>query len=130
MVPEIERVLASFAPDQPVWDVETMNRALYTMWGLLIFQLGAGVAASLGMIALILTIVGVYGVVSYDTSRKTREIAIRLALGARPADVLRMILQHGILIVGVGLTGGVVAAFAASHMVAKFLIVSSTELMV
>jgi putative ABC transport system permease protein len=130
LIPELEQLLASFAPGQPVWDIKTMHQALYTLWGLLIFQLGAAFAACLGTIALMLSIVGVYGVVSYDTSRKTREIGIRMALGAQPMDVVRMIGRHGLFMVGGGVVVGLGAAVAASRMVGTFLIVSPTDPMV
>jgi macrolide transport system ATP-binding/permease protein len=130
VIPELEQLLASFAPGQPVWDMKTMHHALYTLWGLLIFQLGAAFAACLGTIALMLTIVGIYGVVSYDTSRKTREIGIRMALGAQPMDVLRMIGRQGLFIVGGGVVAGLGAAVAAARMVGTFLIVRPTDPMV
>jgi ABC-type antimicrobial peptide transport system permease subunit len=127
LIPDLERLLASFAPGQPVWDMKTMHQALYTLWGLLIFQLGAVFAACLGTIALMLSIVGVYGVVSYDTSRKTREIGICMALGAQPMDVVRMIGRHGLFIVGAGVVVGLGAAVGASRLVGTFLIVSPTD---
>jgi putative ABC transport system permease protein len=127
MIPELKRILDTLAPGQPVWDVQTMNQALYTLPGLLIFQAGARLAAFLGGIALILTIVGVYGVVSYTTSRKSREIGIRMALGARPIEIFRMVIRHGIIIVGTGLVVGLGATLAATSIVRKFLIVSSTD---
>ena len=127
MIPELEHVLASIAPGQPVWDVQTMNQALYTLPGLLIFQAGAGLAAFLGAIGLILTIVGVYGVNSYAASQKTREIGIRMALGARPAEIRKMILRRGILTVCMGLIVGLAAAFAAARVIGRFLIVPPTD---
>jgi predicted permease len=130
MIPEVERVLSTFAPDQPVWDVKTMNQALYTLPGLLIFQAGARLAAILGGIGLILTIVGVYGIVSYNTSRRSREIGIRMALGATPIEVFRMIISYGIFIVGIGLAIGLAATLAAASIIRKFLIVSPTDPMV
>jgi predicted permease len=116
IVPELERVLASFAPGQPVWDIETMNQALYTLQGLLIFQVGAGLAALLGTVGLILTIVGVYGVVSYDTSRRTHEIGIRMALGAQRRDVLRLVLEQGAKLALFGVAIGIVAALALTRL--------------
>jgi predicted permease len=127
MIPELERVLTSFAPGQPVWDVESMNQALYTLPGLLIFRAGAGLAAFLGTIGLILTIVGIYGVNSYAASQKTHEIGIRMALGARPADIWKMVLRQGIFIVCIGLIVGLAAAFAAAELIGRFLIVTPTD---
>ncbi len=127
MVPEIERVVAGLAPDLPVFDAKTMTQALVTLNGLLIFQVGASLAASLGILDLVLAIVGVYGVVSYAASQKTHEIGIRMALGAEPADILKMIFGQGLVIVGIGLVLGLAAAFAAAHVVGNFLTVSGTD---
>ncbi|HUJ30761.1 MAG TPA: ABC transporter permease [Candidatus Acidoferrum sp.] len=127
MIPQIEHVVGSLAPDLPVFDVKTMTEALDTLNGLLMFQLGAGLAAALGILGLVLAIVGVYGVVSYAASQKTHEIGIRMALGARPANILAMIFGQGMLIVGIGLVLGLAAAFAAAKVVGNFLAVSATD---
>src|SRR5579863_4920781 len=106
----------------PVYGVQTMSSAMRSLNGLFLFQFGAGLAASLGIIGLILAKVGVYGVVSYSASQRTREIGIRMALGARPAAVLRMICQQGVAIIGIGLIVGLFAAFALGRVVGSFLI--------
>lgn len=127
MIPEIERVIASMAPSLPVFDVNTMVQALYTLNGLLMFQFGAALAAALGILGLLLAVVGVYGVISYAASQQTHEIGIRLALGAQQANILRMVFKHGLLIVAVGLILGLVVAIAAAQVVGNFLIVSATD---
>jgi macrolide transport system ATP-binding/permease protein len=127
MIPEVERVIATAAPDLPVFDVETMTEALNTLAGLLIFKIGAALAAAFGLLGLILAVVGVYGVISYVASQRTHEIGIRMALGAHPRDILRMILGQGIVIIGVGLTVGFAAAFSAAHVVRNFVAVSATD---
>jgi predicted permease len=127
MVPELERVIQSLAPDLPVFDVRTMTQALYTLNGLLVYQLGAALAASLGTLGLVLAIIGVYGVVSFDASQKTHEIGIRMALGAQPTDVLKLIFGKGLLIVGIGLAVGLAAAFGAARLAGNFIAVSPTD---
>lgn len=127
MIPELERIIASLAPSLPVFDVHTMVQALYTLNGLLMFQIGAALAAALGALGLVLAIVGVYGVISYAASQQTHEIGIRIALGAQPAAILRMIFRHGLLIVSVGLVFGIVAAVTAAKVVGNFLTVSATD---
>ena len=127
MIPQIEHTIESIAPDLPVFDVKTMTEALDTLNGLLMFQLGAGLAAALGTLGLILAIVGVYGVVSYAASQKTHEIGVRLALGAQPMSILKTVLGQGMLIVGMGLVLGLAAAFAAAKVVGNFLAVSGTD---
>jgi len=93
----------------------------------LIFRIGAALAASLGTLGLVLAIVGVYGVISYAASQRTHEIGIRIAIGARPQDILRMILGQGIVIVAVGLVIGLAAAFLAARLVRNFVTVSATD---
>ena len=127
MIPEVERVIQSMAPDMPVFDVKTMTEALDTLNGLLIFQIGAVLAAALGILGLILALVGVYGVISFAASQKTHEIGVRMALGAQRWDVLKMIFGEGLLIVGIGLAIGLAAVLAASRVMGQFLIVSATD---
>jgi predicted permease len=127
MIPAVEHLIETLAPDLPVFDVKTMPEALNTLNGLLVFQIGAVLAASLGILGLILAIVGVYGVVSFAASQRTHEIGIRMALGARPLDILKMVFGQGFTIVGIGLLAGLAAAYAAGQVVGKFLTVSATD---
>jgi putative ABC transport system permease protein len=76
---------------------------------------------------LVLAIVGIYGVVSYVAAQRTHEIGIRMALGARRLDILRMTLSQGIIIVGVGLIIGLAGALLTSRVVANFITVSPTD---
>ena len=66
------------------------------IFGYFMFRLGAVQAGGMGLLGLALAIVGVYGVVSFGASLRTREVGIRMALGAQPRDVLRLILGQGI----------------------------------
>src|SRR5678815_2554377 len=67
-------------------------------------------------IALLLACVGIYGIVSYDTARRTSEIGVRMALGARPADVIRLVMRQTIVVVVVGAVTGMGVALAASRL--------------
>jgi len=127
MIPEIEHAIESLAPQLPVFDVQTMSQALNTLNGLLFYKIGAVLAALLGMLGLVLAIVGVYGVVSYAATQKTHEIGVRMALGAQPADILRMVFREGLLIVGIGLVVGIGGALAAGQVVGSFLTVSARD---
>jgi predicted permease len=126
-IPVIERLIASMAPDLPVFDVKTMTQALDTLNGLMVFQLGAGLAAVLGVLGLILSVIGVYGVISYSAAQRTQEIGVRMALGARPADVLWMVLRHGSLVVGIGLVLGLLCAFGAGRLIRPFLVIDAAD---
>jgi len=120
---EGQSVIRSLAPNLPVFNVETMTESLDTLnGGFLVFQLGAGLAAALGLLGLTLAIVGVYGVISYSTSQRTHEIGIRIALGAQRSQILTLILRQGLIIVGIGLLAGCVAAFAVARLAANLLV--------
>ncbi|HLZ43370.1 MAG TPA: ABC transporter permease [Candidatus Sulfotelmatobacter sp.] len=122
MVPEIQQVVQSLVPAMPVYGVRTMTAALQGINGLLLFEVGAGLAAALGLLGLALAIVGVYGVMSYSVSQRTREIGLRMAVGAQRGDILRMVGRGGLLMVGGGLLVGLVAAFAVGRLVSDFLV--------
>jgi ABC-type antimicrobial peptide transport system permease subunit len=105
-----------------------MRQSLNGVFGYLIFRLGAIQAGGMGLIGLILAMVGVYGVVSFGASLRTREIGIRMALGAEPRDVLRLILGQGVQLVFVGLAIGLAAAVAMSRVLTRFLpLVDATD---
>ena len=127
VIPEVERTIASLAPDLPVFEVKTMQEALYTLNGFLAYEVAAGLAAAMGLLGLTLSIVGVYGVIAYAASQRSHEIGVRMALGAQPRQILQMMLRQGIVIVGVGLGVGVLAALAAAKVVGTFLTVSPTD---
>jgi ABC-type antimicrobial peptide transport system permease subunit len=96
-------------------EIQTMRQALGTAGGFMLFRVGAMQAGAMGGLGLLLAVIGVYGVVSYGASQRTREIGIRMALGARPYDVLHMILRQGVLLVA----GGIVAGLAASALITR-----------
>jgi predicted permease len=84
-------------------------------------QIGAAVSAGLGMIALLLATMGIFGVTSYVVRQRTREIGIRMALGAQPRDVLKLFLRQGGGRIALGLLIGLGASWAASRLFARFL---------
>jgi predicted permease len=121
-VSEVRAVADSLAPAIPIYGVRTMTEALHGGNGLLFFEVGASLAAALGVLGLVLAIVGVYGVMSYAVSQRTQEIGLRIALGAQKGDILRMIGRQGALIVASGLTVGLLTASAAGRLVSDFLV--------
>ena len=119
---EVLALVRELAPSLPVFDVQPMAQALKTMNGLLLFQIGAVLAASMGTMGLMLAVVGMYGVLSYATALRTHEIGIRVALGAQTGEVIRMILRQGVVIVAVGLAVGILAAVGMGRLVESLLV--------
>jgi putative ABC transport system permease protein len=115
-------IIENLAPTMPIFAVRSMTQALDGLNGLLFPKLGALLAGVLGSLGLILAIVGVYGVVSYAVAQRTREIGIRVALGAQPVEILTMISRQGLAIIAIGVAVGVFAAFAVSQLLGDFLI--------
>jgi len=119
---EMTAVIHSLEPAMPVFDVQPMTAALETMNGFLIFQFGAVLAASLGTLGLLLAIVGVFGVISYSANQRTHEIGVRMALGARPLQILQMVLRQGFAIIVLGVLSGALAAAAMAKLLANLLV--------
>jgi predicted permease len=84
-------------------------------------RMGAGLLTVFGVLALILAVVGVYGVLSYSVNQQTREIGIRMAMGAQSGRVLRLVVKQGMRLAAVGLTLGLLIAFAAMHILSSLL---------
>ena len=115
-------------PEMPIGDLQTMNRSLSGLQGFLLFRIGAMQAGLLGLLGLALAVVGVYGVVSYGAAQRTREIGIRMALGAMPGDIFRIILQQGVWLIVSGVVLGLAGAAALTRLLNRFLLlVSATD---
>ena len=126
--PRLEREIKTLAPDMPMADLRTMNETLQGAFGFLIFRIGALQAGGLGVLGLVPAIIGVYGVVSFGASLRTREIGIRVALGAQTTDVLRLILGQGLALVAVGLLVGLLVSLQMSRVLSHFLpLVNATD---
>jgi predicted permease len=101
-------------------ETKPMSRALGL--ALLPSQAGAAMLGAMGILGLMLAAIGLYGVLLYSVSRRTREIGLRVALGATPADVLQMIGQHCLVLVGSGVIIGLALASFAMQPLAAFLV--------
>jgi predicted permease len=121
-VTPVMQAAQSLASTMPVYGVQTMTQSLNGINGLFLFQLGAGIAASLGILGLVLATIGLYGVVSFSATQRTREIGIRMALGARPAEVLKMICTKGLAIIGIGLLIGTGLGMAVGRLIGGLLL--------
>jgi putative ABC transport system permease protein len=113
--PSVVAAIAAVDASQPVYHVTTLRELVDA--ALLPNVAAMSMMTAFGALALLLAAVGVYGVVSYVVGQQTREIGVRLALGASPAEVLRLLLARGLSLIAIGaLTGGVLAAAMARLM--------------
>jgi predicted permease len=115
----IRDIVTRFDPTQPVFDIRTMEERVAETWAthrLLTFLL-----AIFAGLALLLAAVGLYGVLSYSAFRRLREIAVRLALGARPAHIRSLVMGHGLRLFGVGIIVGAMAVAASASVIRSFL---------
>lgn len=109
----------AFDPNQIIWRAQTLEELLGTSVAPRRFNmLLLGIFAS---VALVLAAVGLYGVMSYSVSWRTHEIGIRMALGAKRADVLRLVIRQGMTMTVIGLVIGLIGAFALSRVIAGLL---------
>jgi predicted permease len=119
---DIESNLHMLAPDIAVKEMQTMTQSLQGLNGFFLFRFGAQLTSTMGLLGLILAVVGVYSVVSYAAVQRTHEIGIRMALGAAPRDILRMVLRQSVVLVGVGLAVGLAAALAGTRAIASLIV--------
>ncbi|MGE5813903.1 MAG: ABC transporter permease [Acidobacteriota bacterium] len=116
---EIQRAVWNVNPNLPIANVETLSdieshSMAQTSFAMVMLVIAAGVALLLG-------VVGIYGVIAYIAAQRTREIGIRVALGAQQGDVSRLFLRHGLALLAIGLAGGLVAAIALTRLMASLL---------
>lgn len=106
-------------PDQPIYNIRTMNEirsesVAPERLNLTLLSIFAGMA-------LVLAVVGIYGVMSYSVTQRTHEIGIRMAIGARPRDVFRMVLGQGMMLALIGIVLGLAGAFGLTRLMAAML---------
>ena len=114
LTPSVRAVVAQLDPDLAVDDVQTMEQALSDSMARSRFS--AALLALFAALALVLAVVGTYGVLSYGVTQRRKEIGIRMALGARPGSVLGMVLREAGGVVVVGLAAGLLGAFALTRL--------------
>ena len=113
LVAPVRGVLRDLDPAVPVYDVATLQSLVAKASGQRVFVMR--LLAGFAVMALLLAAIGLYGVVSYGVAQRTREVGVRVALGAQPADILRLVLSQGFAVVGAGIAAGLAAALVATR---------------
>ncbi len=124
---EVERTVHELNADLPVFGATTLRSSMQL--GSIFERLAGTFASAFGLLALVLAAVGIYGVIAYTTRQRTHEIAIRMALGARRADVLWLVLGQGLLLTLAGLAVGIAVSLALTRYLKSVLFgVTATDL--
>ena len=118
-VNEISQAVWSVNPNLPLANVRTLQEIYNASLARTSFTLV--MLAIAGAMALLLGVAGIYGVISYSVSQRTREIGIRIALGAQNAEVTRMFVRHGLMLAAIGIACGLAAAFALMRLMSSLL---------
>jgi putative ABC transport system permease protein len=123
----VQKEIRALDADQPVADVRTMKEVIAKSiarprFNALLLAIFAGVA-------LVLASVGIFGVMNYSATQRTQEIGIRMALGAKPGDILRLVVGHGMKLTLAGIVIGVIASLALTRVMANLLFgITATDL--
>ncbi len=115
----VRRQVQGMDPNQPVYNVSTMEQTLDQ--SLVTQRLSMTLLAFLASLALILAAVGIYGVMSYTVTQRSHEIGIRMAIGAQPRDVFKMVIGRGMMLALIGVAFGLVGAFSLTRLMKSML---------
>jgi putative ABC transport system permease protein len=118
-IPAVRAAMRDIAPGLPVYDLRTMESRVgdstaYARFSTLLLALFAAVALALATM-------GAYGVIAFSVSQRTRELGIRMALGAQPGDVVRMVVRGGLLVAGIGAAIGLGVAMTSTKVLQSLL---------
>ena len=126
LIVPLKKIVADIDPNIPVYDVGLLDDLVAKAFATK--RLATVVVTLFSGTALMLAAVGLYGVLSYSVSQRKREIGVRMALGARSNSILQLVIKKGLIVVGIGLTIGLVTALVLSHLIAGILYgVSATD---
>jgi predicted permease len=115
----VRAIVRDLDPNLPLFDARTMNEHMQT--AVFAQRMGANLLGLMGLLAIVLAAVGLYGVIAYAVSQRTQEMGIRLALGAAPGDLLKMVLRQGLGITSLGLAIGLALSFAMTGFMRSLL---------
>jgi len=115
----VRREVSAIDPDQPIAAVRTMDEWLKTSTSNQRYR--TSLLALFALIALVLAATGIYGVMSYSVTQRTHEIGVRMALGARRFDVLKLVVSQGMILVAIGVALGLIGAVALTRVMSSLL---------
>ena len=119
MMGPVQREIKALGGNLPIFDFKTLEDVLNAQ--LLPLKAGAALLGLLSLIGLVVASIGIYGVTSYSFSQRTKEIGVRMALGADRKEILRLIMKEGIILAVVGIVIGVLLSAATTHLASAFL---------
>jgi predicted lysophospholipase L1 biosynthesis ABC-type transport system permease subunit len=119
IVTAVRQAVHQVDPGLPIFELRTQTEQAEESVGE--ERMFANLSASMGVLALLLAAVGLYGILSYNVGRRSGEIGVRMALGAQPSAVLRMVLRESLVLVGAGLLAGIPIALAAAKAASELL---------
>ena len=114
LLPALRRAIVATDPTLAVYDTRTIRDHLRDGQALLFTRIGSAFAIAFGLLALVLATVGVYGVVAYSVAQRTREIGVRVALGAHASSIMRLVIGQGVRLAGIGAGIGLLVAMVAT----------------
>jgi predicted permease len=121
----VQREIRQIDANVPIQNAQRVRDVIdQSLWTV---KLAAGLLGVFGVLALALACVGLYGVMAYSVAQRTQEIGLRMALGAGPGQVMRLVLQQGLTLVAAGVVAGVAAAFGVSRLVQSLLFGSAYD---
>jgi predicted permease len=126
LLPAVRKEVQALDPTLPLFDVKTLTE--HMRLALFPARIAATVLGVFGLVALLLSAIGIYGITSYTVAQRTHEIGIRLALGAQLSDVLKLVLSHGLKLTVIGAALGLFGAYLATRAITSVLYgVSATD---
>ena len=121
----VQKEIRALDPNMPIQNPQRMIDVVdQSLWPV---KLGAGLLAVFGGLALALACVGLYGVMAYSVGQRTQEIGLRMALGAAPGEVLRLVMRQGLTLVGTGVVIGIAGALAVARLIQSLLFGSAYD---
>ena len=114
LAPAVEHLMRQLEPDLPLYNVRSLEQQIATSpFGLMPIRFGAAIVGTQGLLVLLLALMGLYGLVSFNVARRTREIGVRMALGASASDVVKLVVRQSAVLALIGLAIGIPLAFVA-----------------